>query len=127
MSFDIFLIASSGTPGSESFERRVKEALDRAGAASLNGVVHRLHDGSEVDIYYDAEPSVMFAVYGGRIPAALPELLFHLAGAMQMFIVPATDSGEAYRPRGDFGDPPEDFLTVREVMTADDLAPLLLG
>jgi hypothetical protein len=127
MSFDIFLVASSATPGSDSFGPLVREVLDREGASQIGVAAHRLRDGGEVDIYYaGGEPSVMFAVYGG-IPAALPALLLNMAQALGMFIVPATDSGEAYRPLGTPGDPPEDFLPVKDVATPEELEALLLA
>jgi hypothetical protein len=125
MSFDIFLIASDRTPSGPAFEQRLKAVLEGDGAGSGDGVTHRLDDGGEIDIYAD-EQSVMFSSFGGLAKGAC-RLIHDVADALEMFIAPAGEVAEAYRTSGNRGTPPEDFLAVKPVSTADELGRRLLS
>jgi hypothetical protein len=125
MSYDIFLVPSSRTPAGAAFEQRLGAALDSHGTSSGSTATFRLRSGGEIDIYADAE-SIMFASYGGLARGA-PSLLWSVADAVEMFIVPADESGHAYRTSSNYGEPPEDFLPIRDVASPDELQALLLG
>ncbi|MDO9222601.1 MAG: hypothetical protein Q7U20_02700 [Caulobacter sp.] len=121
MSFDVFLIESSVTPGEVEFARSINAALASVGA-------RRAEEGGELIITADGEFELFgtMAALRGLSPG-IAGALFAMAEATSTFLVPASEEGVALRTPGNSGDAPEDFLPIVEIADPDALLRQLSG
>jgi TRAP-type uncharacterized transport system substrate-binding protein len=125
LSFDVHLIASSQTPVGEDWTTALRKALARHGISDRKeGITATVGDGGQADIYA-GDQSVMFAVYGG-FTAGVVHLVYEVASALRMFIIPAGDEEIAYRTSGNEGNPPDDFFSLESVKDVADLHAVML-
>lgn len=121
MSFDVFLIDSSATPGEAELVQRIDAALASVGARRAEG------DG-ELIITTDGDFELFgtMAALRGLSPG-IAGALFAMAEGTSTFLVPASEEGVALRTPGNSGDAPEDFLPIVEIADPDALLRQLGG
>ncbi|HEY0648592.1 hypothetical protein [Phenylobacterium sp.] len=138
MSFDVFLVPSSATPGGPEARAATDGALLLCGARRAHPDQDLvLCTGEEVEFYgADDDPGGMFALRGGLSPE-LAQVIFEIADATACYIMAADESGAVLRTPGNSGAPlladedagDEDEVAREVIPVADpaELAQRLMG
>jgi hypothetical protein len=120
MSFDVFLIASSATPNAAQFEKDVREVVvSMGGRVEADGVTVRTASGET----FELQNGGMFALRDLQPTTCV--VIFRAAHRTNSYVVAAGDERVAYKVKGLLGQPPSDFLPLREIADADDLCTQL--
>jgi hypothetical protein len=120
MSFDVFLVASSATPNAAQFEKDVRETVaSTGGRIEADGVTVRTASGET----FELQNGGMFALRD--LQPTTCAVIFRAAQRTNSYVVAAGDEQIAYKVKGSLGQPPSDFLPLREIADADALCTQL--
>lgn len=120
MSFDVFLVASSATPNAAQFEKDVRQVVASTGGhLEADGVTVRTASGET----FELQNGGMFALRD--LQPATCVVIFRAAQRTNSYVVAANHEQIAYKVKGSLGQPPSDFLPLREIADASALCTQL--